>query len=87
MKILTKVIFYEEPNEYTGEVDILAVFPEDVNDYNGCIGCYSHVGQHSEVDPDYIAELKKADINSPDVLSLIAELVKLFDYNLDVECK
>ena len=47
--------------------------------------CYRHVGQHGEADPDYIAELKKADINSPDVVSLIAELVKLFDYNLDVE--
>lgn len=86
MSNLTKVVFYEEPNEYTGEVDILAVFPENVNDYNGCIGCYSHVGQHSEADPDYIAELKKADINNPKVVNLIAELVRLYDDNLDVEC-
>lgn len=86
MSNLTKVVFYEEPNEYTNEIDILAVFPENVNDYNGCIECYSHIGQHGETDSDYIAGLKKADVNSPEVVSLIAELVKLFDYNLDVEC-
>lgn len=86
MSNLTKVVFYEEPNEYTGEIDILAVFPDGINKYTGCIECYSHVGQHSEAHPDYISELKKADINSPEVVSLIAELVKLFDYNLDVEC-
>lgn len=85
MNNLTKVVFYEEPNEYTGEVDILAVFPENVNEYNGCIECYSHVGQHGEARPDYIAKLEKADINNPEVVSLIAELVKLFDYKLDVE--
>lgn len=44
MSNLTKVVFYEEPNEYTGETDILVVFPDYINDYNGCIGCYSHVG-------------------------------------------
>lgn len=84
-KFKTKVVFYEEPNEYTGEVDILAVFPDYIADYNGCLECYRQVGQHSKADPDYIAELKKADINNPEVVSLIAELVKLFDYNLDVE--
>lgn len=85
MSNLTKVVFYEEPNEYTGEVDILAVFPEYIDEWTDHVQCYRHVGQHSEADPDYIAELKKADINSPDVISLIAELVKLFDYNLNVE--
>jgi hypothetical protein len=81
----TKVVFYEEPNEYTEEVDILAVFPEVKDKRTQRIGCYRHVGQHSEADPDYIAGLKKADVNSPEVVSLIAELVKLFDYNLDAE--
>lgn len=86
MSNLTKVVFYEEPNEYTGETDILAVFPEYIDEWTDRVQCYRHVGQHDEADPDYIAELKKADVNNPEVVSLIAELVKLYDYNLDVEC-
>lgn len=81
----TKVVFYEEPDENNGQVDILAVFPEVVDDWTQRIGCYSHLGQHGESSPDYIATLKKADTKSPEVLSLICELVKLFDYNLSVE--
>lgn len=82
---LTKVVFYEEPSGYTGESDVLAVFPENINDFNGCVECYSHVGRHSEASPEYISELKKASTNKPEVISLITELVKLFNYNLSIE--
>ena len=79
-----KVVFYEEPNEYTGEIDILAVFPGFKDEWTHRIGCYRHFGQHSEVEPDYIAELKKADISSQEVKALIFELEHIAGHVLKI---
>lgn len=58
----TNVIFKREPNEYTNEVDILAVFPDDIEQAGdeGRVSVYSHVGQHSYASPFYIEELEDA---------------------------
>lgn len=58
----TNVIFLREPNEYTEETDILAVFPDEVEQAGaeGRVLCYSHVGQHSYADPFYIDDLEEA---------------------------
>lgn len=58
----TNVIFKREPNEYTDEVDILAVFPDDIEQAGdeGRVSVYSHVGQHSYASPFYIEELEDA---------------------------
>jgi hypothetical protein len=49
---MTKVKFYKEGKE------VLAVFPDIIASYNGYrpdnITCYSHIGQHSALHPDYL---------------------------------
>jgi hypothetical protein len=53
---VTKVEFYIEPN---GEV--MAAFPEIPYAHTGDgRACYSHVGQHSGYDPDYLSGCFKA---------------------------
>ena len=56
------VIFKREPNEYTDETDILAVFPDIIEQPGdeGRILTYSHVGQHGYASFDYVEELDDA---------------------------
>lgn len=56
------VIFKREPNEYTDETDILAVFPDIIEQPGdeGRILTYSHVGQHGYASPEYLEELEDA---------------------------
>lgn len=56
------VIFKREPNEYTDETDILAVFPDIIEQPGdeGRILTYSHVGQHGYASFEYVEELEDA---------------------------
>lgn len=56
------VIFKREPNEYTDETDILAVFPDIIEQPGdeGRILTYSHVGQHGYASLEYVEELEDA---------------------------
>lgn len=56
------VIFKREPNEYTDETDILAVFPDIIEQPGdeGRILTYSHVGQHGYASLEYLEELEDA---------------------------
>lgn len=56
------VIFKREPNEYTDETDILAVFPDIIEQpgAEGGILTYSHVGQHGYASLEYLEELEDA---------------------------
>lgn len=56
------VIFKREPNEYTDETDILAVFPDSIEQPGdeGRILTYSHVGQHGYASLEYLEELEDA---------------------------
>jgi len=52
----TKVVFLKEEDG-----DILAVFPEVLNDFSGNITCYAHVGQHSGASVEYCKTLQPAE--------------------------
>lgn len=58
---MTNVKFYKELN------GILAVFPDIIASYNGYrpdnITCYSHIGQHSAMHPDYLKGKREANFN------------------------
>lgn len=41
--------------------DVIALFPEDYNPVNGCIGSYMLVGQHSEAAIELLDELPDAE--------------------------
>ena len=71
----TLVMFKIEPNEYTGENDILAVFPDELEYVNGDearFTCYSHVGQHGTCCEEYWQSL--ADATPEQYADLKAEL-------------
>jgi len=52
---MTKVVFLEEEN------DVLAVFPEILNDLSGNITCYAYVGQHRGASVEYCKTLQPAE--------------------------
>jgi len=76
----TKVIFYNERINHT----VLAVFPELPADFNGYrndnITCYSHVGQHSEMGPEYVKDFEMS--NEGEQNELFHELESM-GYNLE----
>ena len=72
----SKVIFRKFKNE------ILAIFPYFVNNYNGDVTCYAHLGQHSDCDYNYVIK-NSQPINKPKKLPLYNEL-KSIGYNLQV---
>ena len=61
-------------------IDEFAVFVDDY--HNGYFGVYAHIGQHSEADPDYIAESKP--VRKPKTTDLYKELTQVVGYNLVV---
>ena len=77
----TKIIFYNEITRDAegNELDrtVLAVFPEITN--NGYKLCYAHVGQHSEMAPEYVKDMPLAD--EAEYKDLFNELENL-GYNL-----
>lgn len=79
----TNVIFKREPNEYTDEVDILAVFPDEIEQAGdeGRVLVYSHVGQHSYASPFYIEELEDA---TPEEYEDLKEELEGQGYQLNV---
>lgn len=75
-----KVIFRKYKNEYTGEYNIIAFFPESYN--YGSLMSYEHIGQHSESTIDFYRWTKPAALN--EYLPLYNELTELVGYNLQV---
>lgn len=72
----TDVIFRKEKDG-----SILAVFPYMVFNFRGNVVCYSHVGQHCEMNWDYLRETKP--INQNDAKDLFFELESI-GYNLNI---
>ena len=79
----TNVIFKREPNEYTDEIDILAVFPDEIEQAGdeGNVLVYNHVGQHSYASPFYIEELEDA---TPEEYEDLKEELEGQGYELNV---
>ena len=75
-----KVIFRKYKNEYTGEYNVIAFFPESYN--YGSLMSYEHIGQHSESTIDFYHWTKPAALNED--LGLYNELTGLVGYNLRV---
>lgn len=69
---VTVVFFVKEPNEYTDEEEITAVFPNDIWNKNGDVTVYAHMGQHSSGDLDYLLTLPEA--NPQEYSDLLQEL-------------
>ena len=78
----TKVIFRKAKNDYTGDWDIIAFFP-DLEANFGRIVCYEHIGQHGEADVlFYKYDTKKA--TPEEYEPLYKELTELVGYDLKV---
>lgn len=79
------VFFVKEPNEYTGEDEITAVFPNDIADSKGNVTVYAHLGQHSAGDLDYMLSLPEA--NTEEYNDLLQELNNIGYTNLNIISK
>lgn len=79
------VFFVKEPNEYTGEEEIVAVFPNDIADNKGNVTVYAHIGQHSAGDLDYMLSLPEA--NPEEYSDLLQELNNIGYDNLKIISK
>jgi hypothetical protein len=76
----TKVIFRKIKNDYTGDWDIIAFFPETYD--RGFMTCYEHIGQHGEACLQTYWATKKA--KPEEYADLYRELTELVGYNLRV---
>ena len=77
----TKVIFRKEKNDYTGDWDVVAFFPETYRNYT--LDCYAHIGQHGTADINYYRyDTKKA--TPEEYKDLYNELTNLVGYDLRV---
>lgn len=72
----TDVVFYIDTDGQP-----LAVFPNEVADSKGNIGCYAHVGQHSACNRDYLINLKEAQ---PTEYVDLANELRGLNYNLNI---
>lgn len=79
------VFFVKDPNEYTGEDEIVAVFPNDIADSKGNVTVYAHIGQHSAGDLDYMLSLPEA--NPEEYSDLLQELNNIGYTNLNIISK
>lgn len=75
-----KVIFRKYKNEYTGQYNIIAFFPESYN--YGSLMSYEHIGQHSESSIDFYRYTKPANIS--EYLPLYNELTNIVGYTLRI---
>lgn len=64
--------------DFNGEV--LAIFPNEIADYNGNLTCYAHIGQHSACHPSLLTEFPKLPYTDTKVKPLLREL-ELIGYN------
>lgn len=77
----TKVIFRKAYNRYTKEWEVEAFLPEaKVNP--GYVGCYAHVGQHSEAHYDYYRSTRPC--TPKEYAALKREMENYFGYNFKV---
>lgn len=79
------IFFVKDPNEYTGEDEITAVFPNDIADSEGNVTVYAHMGQHSAGDLDYMLSLPEA--NPEEYSDLLQELNNIGYTNLNIISK
>lgn len=79
------VFFVKDPNEYIGEDEITAVFPNDIADSEGNVTVYAHMGQHSAGDLDYMLSLPEA--NPEEYSDLLQELNNIGYTNLNIISK
>lgn len=73
----TVVIFRKEK-----EGTILAVMPYNIEDWNGSMMCYSHIGQHAVMTPEYLKETKPC---KPEEYRELQKELKGLGYNLKVQ--
>lgn len=78
----TKVIFRDVAYD-TGDKEILALFPEMINEYNGLVECYAHTGQHSQADYHYIIRISKPA--KPEQYAPLLKELKSIGYVLDIK--
>lgn len=74
-----KVMF----RKFKGE--ILAIFPYEVENKNGDVCCYAHIGQHSTCDYDYVVNNSKK-ASEAELSDLKAELIGI-GYQLEIVSK
>ena len=72
----TRVYFRKFP-----EGDIIALFPDELWDYEGNITCYQRIGQHGAASPELITELEAA---SPREFSVLKRELERIGYRLEV---
>jgi len=73
----TNVVFRIFPDK-----QILALFPYEINPYNGFVNSYMHIGQHSEADYKGCVKITKP-ANEKEYVNLFNELENI-GYNLNV---
>jgi len=74
----TKVKFYKDT------FGVFAIFPEEIFDNKNNLTCYSHIGQHSAICPDYVKITKCKKATKEEYQDLFNELESL-GYNLVVK--
>jgi len=74
----TRVIFRKYP-----EGDVVALFPDDVADFDGNITSYMHVGQHAAADLDFMMS-RTEPATEVEYGPLEAELEEHCGYTLDI---
>lgn len=78
-KFKTPVVFRKDKK--TGEIE--AFLYTDVNKFNGCFACFSHVGQHGDACYAYYVQ-KTVPATEAEYSNLKKELEGYYGYNLDV---
>ena len=73
IKVIFRNVKYDD-----GDREILALFPEFVNEHNGLVGSYAHIGQHSEANYHHIISISKP-ATYEEYSELLAELTKIYD--------
>lgn len=74
----TDVIFRKEKDG-----TIIAIFPHNVWDLNGNVGCYAHLGQHGGASYNWCIE--KTKLAKPEeYMDLFRELTQYYGYNLRI---
>lgn len=82
IKVVFRNVKYDD-----GDREILALFPEERNQFNGLITCYAHIGQHGMADYHCIIKLSKP-ATEEEYSSLLAELKEIYDdYELVIRKK
>lgn len=80
---ITNVIFKREPNQDTDEIDVLAVFPDEISHIGdeSYVTVYSHNGQHGDASEEYVNGLEDA---TEEEYADLAEELRERGYNLNI---